>query len=89
MTDIRVRTMVAVGVPHENIPLNIMPFIKKGLMMRGTQTGNPMDLRDMISTVATNNIVPESTECEFSQLPEIFDKFATGKLFGKFSFSLS
>ncbi|KAK4934856.1 hypothetical protein LTR10_023975 [Elasticomyces elasticus] len=73
------KTIVAVGVPHAPIPLSIVTFVLKAIVLKGTQTGNPLDLREMIQLVQQHQIIPEVELGSLEDIPTMFAKLAEGK----------
>jgi D-arabinose 1-dehydrogenase-like Zn-dependent alcohol dehydrogenase len=74
---------VAVGVPKEPSPISILDFVKKGIILRGTQTGNPFDVKEMMKVAGAHSIVPEVNLQKLDSLPELMQAFSQGKTSGK------
>ncbi|KAH6988306.1 chaperonin 10-like protein, partial [Ilyonectria sp. MPI-CAGE-AT-0026] len=76
-------TIVAVGVPASPINAAILKFVQKALTLRGTQTGSPQEIREMMDVVAKHNIIPDIKLHTLEDLPDLFETFAQGKANGK------
>ncbi|KAL6233233.1 chaperonin 10-like protein [Aspergillus navahoensis] len=76
-------TIVAVGVPREPTPVSILDFIKKGIILRGTQTGNPIDIKEMMKVADAYSIVPEVNLQSLDALPALMHSFSQGQTTGK------
>ncbi|KAH0829701.1 hypothetical protein FOPE_10731 [Fonsecaea pedrosoi] len=66
-------TIVAVGVPHTD-------FVKKNLRLQGTQSGTPLELKEMMQLVQAHSIIPDVDLSPLDALPELVDALATGKI---------
>jgi D-arabinose 1-dehydrogenase-like Zn-dependent alcohol dehydrogenase len=60
-----------------------LDFIKKGITLRGTQTGNPIDIKEMMKVAGAHSIVPEVNLQSLDALPELMHSFSQGQTTGK------
>jgi len=73
------RTIVTVGVPHGPIQFNIVTMVQKMIVMKGTQTGCPLELREMLEIVQRHKIIPVVETSDLDSVPDLFAKMAEGK----------
>ncbi|KIW77156.1 hypothetical protein Z517_09602 [Fonsecaea pedrosoi CBS 271.37] len=73
-------TIVAVGVPHTDVSITILQFVKKNLRLQGTQSGTPLELKEMMQLVQAHSIIPDVDLSPLDALPELVDALATGKI---------
>ncbi|KIW80205.1 hypothetical protein Z517_06820 [Fonsecaea pedrosoi CBS 271.37] len=73
------KTLVTVGVPHGPIQFNLLPMIQKMVVVKGTQTGCPLELREMLDVVQRHRIIPEVEISDLEAVPDLFAKLVEGK----------
>ena len=73
------RTVVAVGIPHAPIAVDILAMVKKALQLQATQSGNPKELREMLRIAAEHQIVPEIDLYTLDDVPKLMASLAKGE----------
>jgi D-arabinose 1-dehydrogenase-like Zn-dependent alcohol dehydrogenase len=66
-----------------NTEISILKFVKKNLKLQGTQSGTPLELREMMKIVEEHNIVPEIELKGIEDVPEMMNKLADGSATNK------
>ncbi|TQB71120.1 hypothetical protein MPDQ_007776 [Monascus purpureus] len=52
-------TIVTVGVPYQPVGVEMASLVKRRFKLQGTQTGNPVDIRQMMRLVEKCHVMPE------------------------------
>lgn len=65
-----------IGVPYQPVGVEIVSLVKKCLKLQDTQTGNPIDIRQMMRRVEKYHIVPEVELKKLDDVPGIIDALA-------------
>lgn len=88
-TDLKHSTIITIGVPHSAIEVDILQFVKKNLRLQGTQSCNPLELKQMIRFVETHRIIPEVALSKLEQVPDLMEVMAEGKATSKIGISFA
>lgn len=88
-TDPNPSTIITIGVPHGAIQVDILQFVKKNLRLQGTQSCNPLELKQLIKFVETHRIIPEVALSKLEQVPDLMEVMAEGKATSKIGISFA
>lgn len=76
-------SLVAVGLPSENMQLPIVKTVLDGINVIGSLVGTRKDLQEALQFGAQGLVVPVVETCAYTQAPEVFSQMQAGTIQGR------
>ena len=75
--------IIAIGVPRNDIPVNVLHMIKRNLSLIATNQGTKQELAEALEIAASHNIKPSYEMRELDQINYGFRDMLQGKIVGR------
>lgn len=82
-------TVIAVGVPEQDMPISLLDLIMRNVSLVTTNQGTKQELIEALQLAADYKIKPVSEMRELSQLNEGYQDMCTGKVTGRLVYKMS
>lgn len=76
-------TLVAVGLPHEDLPIPIFNTVLNGITVKGSIVGTRIDMKEALDFAARGKVKAQIETAPLSEVNEVLDKMADGKINGR------
>ena len=76
-------TIVMVGLPKGDLPLNIYDIVMRGITVRGSIVGTRKDLAEALDFAARGKVNCHVEVHPFKELNEVFETLRAGKVLGR------
>ncbi|WP_303969230.1 alcohol dehydrogenase AdhP [Sporosarcina ureae] len=76
-------TLVAVGLPHEELPIPIFNTVLNGVTVKGSIVGTRIDMKEALDFAARGKVKAQIETAPLSKVNEVLDKMAAGKINGR------
>ena len=76
-------TLVAVGLPHEDLPIPIFDTVLNGITVRGSIVGTRKDLQEALAFAAQGKVKTNIEVQPIEKINEIFDRMVNGQINGR------
>lgn len=76
-------TLVAVGLPHEELPIPIFNTVLNGVTVKGSIVGTRIDMKEALDFAARGKVKAQIETAPLSEVNEVLDKMEAGKINGR------
>ena len=76
-------TIVMIGLPKGDLPLNIFDVVLRGITVRGSIVGTRKDLKEALDFAARGKVHCHVETHPFADLNDVFDNLRQGKVMGR------
>lgn len=76
-------TLVAVGLPHEELPIPIFNTVLNGITVKGSIVGTRIDMKEALDFAARGKVKAQIETAPLSEVNEVLDKMVAGKINGR------
>ncbi len=76
-------TIVMVGLPKGDLPLNIFDVVLRGITVRGSIVGTRKDLKEALDFAARGKVHCHVETHAFQELNDVFDRLRAGQVMGR------